>query len=118
MVVWCVNITSSISFNRQKQILTIHNKLDAMTKYIKWIAESERYKHIVVGLAIGLIFGITGAFVAAATAEVKDWLWNGKRGGIFGWIKGNGFDWLDFLATMIGGAVGFGFQFAFLHYIL
>ena len=31
-------------------------------------------KHIIVGFLIGLAFGITGAFVAATTAEVKDWL--------------------------------------------
>lgn len=84
-----------------------------MTRYFKWLTESNRPKHILVGFLIGLAFGITDAFVAATTAEVKDWLWNGQKGGIFGWVKGNGFDWLDFAATMIGGAIGFGIQCIF-----
>ncbi len=77
-----------------------------MKRYFSWITKSNRPQHILVGLLIGLVFGITGAFVAACTAEVKDWLCNGKKGGTFGWIKGNGFDWLDLAATMIGGAIG------------
>lgn len=79
-----------------------------MKKYFKWLLESNRPKHILVGFLIGMIFGVSAAFAAAASAEMKDWLWNGKRGGAFGWIRGNGFDWLDFVATMIGGLVGFG----------
>lgn len=79
-----------------------------MKKYFKWLLESNRPKHILVGFAIGATLGVSAVFAAAASAEVKDWLWNGKRGGIFGWIKGNGFDWLDFLATMVGGVIGFG----------
>lgn len=81
-----------------------------MKKYFKWLTESSRPKHILVGFLIGLTLGIVAAFAAAASAEMKDWLWNGKRGGIFGWIKGNGFDWLDFAATMIGGVAGFGLR--------
>lgn len=84
-----------------------------MIRYFKWLTESNRPKHIIVGFFIGLIFGITGAFIAAASAEVKDWMWNGQKGGVFGWIKGNGFDWLDFAATMIGGAIGFGIRCIF-----
>ncbi len=78
-----------------------------MKKYFKWLLESNRPKHMLVGFLIGLFLGISAAFAAAASAEMKDWLWNGKRGGSFGWLKGNGFDWLDFAATMIGGIVGF-----------
>lgn len=77
-----------------------------MEKYFKWLRESNRPKHIMVGFLIGLAFGFNGAFVAAASAETKDWLWNGARGGQLGWMKGNGFDWLDFAATMLGGIVG------------
>lgn len=79
-----------------------------MKKYFKWLSESNRPKHILVGFIISVTLGITATFAAAASAEMKDWLWNGKRGGSFGWIKGNGFDWFDFLATMIGGVIGFG----------
>lgn len=77
-----------------------------MGKYFKWLLESNRPKHIIVGVLIGLVFGFDGAFVAAASAETKDWLWNGARGGKLGWLRGNGFDWLDFWATIIGGVFG------------
>ena len=82
-----------------------------MKRYFKWLTESNRPKHIVVGFFIGLTLGVVAAFVTAASAEMKDWLWNGKRGGTFGWIKGNGFDWLDFIATMIGGIAGALFRY-------
>lgn len=82
-----------------------------MKKYFKWLLESNRPKHILVGFLIGVTLGITAAFSAAASAEMKDWLWNGKKGGAFGWIKGNGFDWLDFIATMIGGLIGFSIRY-------
>lgn len=72
----------------------------------KWLLESNRTKHLVVVFFIGLVLGLPAAFAAATTAEFKDWMWGGKKGGIFGWLKGNGFDWLDFLASMIGGALG------------
>lgn len=77
-----------------------------MKKYLHWLIESDRPWHIFIVFLIGLSLGIEGAFAASATAEFKDWLWNGHKGGLFGWIKGNGFDWLDFAASMIGGTIG------------
>lgn len=77
-----------------------------MKKYLNWMRESNRPKHIIVGFLIGLAFGLNCAFVAATTAEMKDWLWNGAKRGWLGWLEGNGFDWLDFAATMIGGVIG------------
>lgn len=77
-----------------------------MKRYFKWLLESNRPKHILVGFIVGFTLGIDATFTAAASAEFKDWLWNGKRGGMFGWVRGNGFDWLDFWATMIGGVIG------------
>ncbi len=85
-----------------------------MKKYFKWLLESNRPKHMVIGFVISLVLGINAAFASAVSAEMKDWLWNGERGGIFGWIRGNGFDWLDFAATMFGGAVGSLFHFLIL----
>lgn len=82
-----------------------------MKKYFKWLTESNRPKHILVGFFIGLTLGVVAAFTAAFSAEMKDRLWNGKRGGTFGWIKGNGFDWLDFIATIIGGITGALFRY-------
>ena len=69
-----------------------------MKKYFKWLLESNRPKHILVGFIISVTLGVGAAFAAAASAEMKDWMWNGKRGGTF--------DWLDFTATMIGGVIG------------
>lgn len=84
----------------------IRNKRIVMKKCFKWLLESNRPKHILVGFIISVTLGVGAAFAAAASAEMKDWMWNGKRGGTFGWLKGNGFDWLDFTATMIGGVIG------------
>jgi len=81
-----------------------------MKKYFKWLLESNRPKHVLVGFLIGITLGISAVFAAAATAEIKDWMWNGKQGGTWGWIRGNGFDWLDFISTMIGGVIGFGIK--------
>lgn len=79
-----------------------------MKRYFQWVLESNRPKHIAVGFLLGFILGMEAVFVASATAEIKDWMWNGKKGGTLGWLSGNGFDWLDFIATMMGGIVGFG----------
>lgn len=79
-----------------------------MKRYFQWLAESNRIKHLIVGFLIGLTLGFNAALAAAASAEAKDWLWNGQKGGVLGWIRGNGFDWLDLSATLLGGAVGTG----------
>lgn len=81
---------------------------EKVIKFLKfhWLLESNRPMHIIVLLLIGLCLDIEAVFAASATAEFKDWLWNGQKGGAFGWLKGNGFDWLDFLASMIGGFLG------------
>ena len=76
----------------------------------KWMLVSNRPQHFVVVFIIGLFLGIEAAFAASATAEFKDWMWNGYKGSTWGWIKGNGFDWYDFLASMIGGLVGYGLR--------
>lgn len=51
--------------------------------------------------------------IAKLKLQQKELRQTKMKGGIFGWIKGNGFDWLDFAATMIGGAIGFGIQCIF-----
>lgn len=78
-----------------------------MKRYYEWLLESNRPKHILVGFIIGFTLGVSASFAAAASAEMKDWMWCGQKGGRFGWLKGNGFDWLDFVATMIGGVLGY-----------
>lgn len=83
----------------------------------KWLTESNCPKHILVGFFIGLTLRVVAVFTAAASAEMKDWLWNGKGGGFFGWIRGNGGDWLDFIATMIGGIVVALFRYLVLEHV-
>lgn len=68
-------------------------------KGVKWISESGRYKHVLVGLVIGVASfhawsGIYGALAAGLAAEYKDREWGGKG------------DITDLLCTVFGGIVG------------
>nr|DAN48089.1 MAG TPA: putative periplasmic lipoprotein [Crassvirales sp.] len=65
-----------------------------MVKYIRWITESNRLKHLLYAIPIGAIFTILCVLGVASGMEFKD-----KE-------YGNKFDWLDWLATMIGGIIG------------
>lgn len=88
--------------------------IDKFTELFKWIAESNRPKHIVVGLLVAASLGIAAAISAGVAAEFKDWCWSGKNGGAFGFLqKGSGFDWLDLTATAIGGIIG-----SAIHYLI
>lgn len=59
-----------------------------------WLKESNRQKHLLYAIPIGLVFTILAVLGCAFGMEFKD-----KE-------YGNKFDWLDIAATMIGGAVG------------
>ena len=59
-----------------------------------WLKESNRPKHLLYAIPIGLIFTILAVIGCAFGMEFKDREY------------GNKFDWLDIAATMIGGAVG------------
>ena len=59
-----------------------------------WLKESNRQKHLLYGIPIGLVFTILAVLGCAFGMEFKD-----KE-------YGNKFDWLDISATMIGGAIG------------
>lgn len=61
---------------------------------IKWLKESNRMKHLLYAIPIGLVFTILAVLGCAFGMEFKDKQYGGK------------FDWLDIAATMIGGAVG------------
>ncbi len=77
-----------------------------LKKYFGWMIGSSRPKHFVAGFVIGGFLGFISVIVAAFTAEFKDWAWNGSKDyPVFGWRAENGFDWLDLLMTVIGGAV-------------
>ena len=59
-----------------------------------WLKESNRQKHLLYAIPIGLVFTILAVLGCAFGMEFKD-----KE-------DGNKFDWLDIAATMIGGAIG------------
>lgn len=61
---------------------------------MKWLKESNRYKHLFYAIPIGLLFTILAVIGCAFGMEFKDKQWGGK------------FDWLDISATLIGGAIG------------
>ena len=59
-----------------------------------WLKESNRQKHLLYAIPIGLVFTILAVLGCAFGMEFKD-----KE-------YGNKFDWLDIAVTMIGGAIG------------
>ena len=61
---------------------------------MNWLKESNRIKHLIYAIPIGLIFTILAVLGCAFGMEFKDWQYKGK------------FDWLEIAATMIGGAIG------------
>ena len=61
---------------------------------IKWLSESNRIKHLLYAIPIAVVFTILCVLGVATALEFKD-----KQ-------YGNMFDWLDWLATMIGGIIG------------
>lgn len=61
---------------------------------MKWLKESNREKHLIYAIPIGLILTILAVIGCAFGMEFKD-----KQ-------YGNKFDWLDIAATLIGGVIG------------
>ena len=59
-----------------------------------WLKESNRPKHLLYAIPIGLVFTILAVLGCAFGMEFKDKEYGDK------------FDWLDIAATMIGGAIG------------
>lgn len=87
-----------------------------LSKALGWMKDSNRPKHMAVGFALGFFYGCAAAFWAGVAAEYKDWAWAGKKGGKWGWMQsGNGFDYLDLIATTIAGIAGqfLGYLFIF-----
>nr|DAO42860.1 MAG TPA: putative periplasmic lipoprotein [Caudoviricetes sp.] len=72
-----------------------------MKKLFTWLKESNRYKHLLGGIAIGAFansfYCAAYAGIGVATAlELKDKLWGGK------------FDLVDLSLTLAGVAIGYG----------
>ena len=61
---------------------------------IMWLKESNRQKHFLYAIPIGFVFTILCVIGIALGLEFKD-----KQ-------YGNKFDYLDILATLLGGAIG------------
>ena len=59
-----------------------------------WLQESNRPKHLLYAIPIGLLFTILCVIGVASGMEFKDKQYEGK------------WDWLDWIATIIGGIVG------------
>ena len=59
-----------------------------------WLQESNRQKHLLYAIPIGLLFTILCVIGIASGMEFKDKQYEGK------------WDWLDWIATIIGGIVG------------
>lgn len=72
-----------------------------MRKLFTWLKESNRYKHLLGGIAIGAfansLYCAAYVGIGVATAlELKDKLWGGK------------FDIVDLSLTLVGTAIGYG----------
>lgn len=72
-----------------------------MRKLFTWLKESDRYKHLLGGIAIGAfansLYCAAYAGIGVATAlELKDKLWGGK------------FDLVDMSLTLAGVTIGYG----------
>nr|DAQ42757.1 MAG TPA: putative periplasmic lipoprotein [Caudoviricetes sp.] len=72
-----------------------------MEKLFTWLKESDRYKHLLGGIAIGAFansfYCASYAGIGVATAlELKDKMWGGK------------FDLVDLSLTLAGVAIGYG----------
>ena len=61
---------------------------------IGWIKKSNRLKHLLYAIPIGIIFTILCVLGVASGMEFKDKQWGGS------------WDWLDWIATIMGGVVG------------
>ncbi len=61
---------------------------------MSWLTESNRLRHFLYAIPIALVFTIICVLGVATGMEFKDKYY------------GNKFDWLDWLATMLGGLTG------------
>jgi len=73
---------------------------------MKWIIKSNRWKHLIGGCILGLLLTILCAIGCAGGMEFKDKQWGGQ------------WDWLDFLATILGGLIGQGLQILIIYLIV
>lgn len=70
-----------------------------------WLNESNRMKHFLYAIPCGLLLTILFVLGLAFGMEFKDRQWGGK------------WDWLDILATLLGGLIGQAIQ-SFIIYLI
>jgi cytochrome b subunit of formate dehydrogenase len=73
---------------------------------MSWFTESNRWKHFVYAIPVGYVFTILCVLGLATGMEFKDKLWGGK------------YDWIDWLATMLGGLIGQALQILTIYLII
>ena len=73
---------------------------------MSWFTESNRWKHFVYAIPVGYVFTILCVLGLATGMEFKDKLWGGK------------YDWIDWLATMLGGLIGQDLQILTIYLII
>ena len=71
---------------------------------ISWLSESNRYLHLLCGMALGLLSigwycALLASVSTAAALEYKDFMYNGKQT--------TAWDWIDFAFTFGGAVVGY-----------
>lgn len=67
---------------------------------MSWFTESNRWKHFLYAIPVAMVFTILCVLGLASGMEFKDRQWGGR------------WDWIDWLATMLGGLVGQAIQLA------
>lgn len=74
---------------------------------MSWITKSNRLKHLIFAIPIGFVFTIICVLGVASGMEFKDVAYDKANSGksILNWSWAH-WDWLDWLATMIGGIIG------------
>lgn len=72
---------------------------------MSWITESNRWKHLIGGFVLGLFLTFFCALGCGGGMEFKDRAWGGM------------WDWLDFIATILGGIVGQALQILIIYLI-
>lgn len=73
---------------------------------MNWFLDSNRYKHFLFAIPIGLVLTILCALGVAAGMEFKDKQWGGQ------------WDWVDFGCTVLGGLVGQAIQILLIWWIM
>ena len=73
---------------------------------MNWFLSSNRYKHFLLAIPLGLVFTILCVLGCASGMEFKDRQWGGR------------WDWIDWICTMVGGVIGQALQLFIIYLII